>query len=155
MEKNQHPCSHAKLIALMAAALLTATEESSIDGVALIAAPADLMEVTAGMFTDRGLPGGLIAGILRPFWQRRAGVPFRQLDPAESAKRLGVPLLVAQGELDARVPSAHARRIAENAGTDVLWIDGAAHKDILDREELHAALISFKWGSLWAAILWQ
>lgn len=125
------------------AALLTATEESSIDGVALIAAPADLMEVTAGMFTDRGLPGGLIAGILRPFWQRRAGVPFRQLDPAESAKRLGVPLLVAQGELDARVPSAHARRIAENAGTDVLWIDGAAHKDILDREELHAALISF------------
>lgn len=125
------------------AALLAATEGVPVSGVALIAAPADLMEVTAGMFSDRGLPGGLIAGALRPFWQRRAGVPFRELDPLESATDLGVPLLVTHGERDSRVPAAHARRIAESAGTEVIWIDGAEHKDILARPELHESLLAF------------
>jgi 8-oxo-dGTP diphosphatase len=125
------------------AALLAATDGSPVDGVVLIAAPADLMEVTAGMFSDRGLPGGLITGALRPFWQRRAGVPFRELDPASSAARLDAPLLVAHGEFDARVPSEHARRIADRADTEVLWIEGAEHKDILDRPELHEALLGF------------
>jgi 8-oxo-dGTP diphosphatase len=54
-----------------------------------------------------------------------------------------IPILVVQGELDARVPAEHARRIAENAGTEVMWIKDAAHKDILDRPELHEALRSF------------
>ena len=110
---------------------------------ALVAAPADLFEVTAGMFTDRGLPGNLMTRVLRPFWQRRAGEPFAGLDPAARAAELEIPILVVQGELDARVPAEHARRIAQSAATDVLWIEGAAHKDILDRPELHDALLSF------------
>jgi len=125
------------------AALLAATDGAPVAGVALIAAPADLMEVTAGMFSDRGLPGGLITSALRPFWQRRAGVPFRDLDPVESAGVLGVPLLVTHGERDARVPAAHADRLAASAGTDVVWIGGAEHKDILARPELHEALLAF------------
>jgi 8-oxo-dGTP diphosphatase len=125
------------------AALLVAAAGAPVDGIALIAAPADLMEVTAGMFSDRGLPGGLLTGVLRPFWQRRAGVPFRDLDPAEGARRLQLPLLVVHGDRDARVPAEHARRLAENAGTEVLWINGAEHKVILDRPELHEALIDF------------
>lgn len=125
------------------AALLAATDGAPVSGVALIAAPADLMEVTAGMFSDRGLPGGLIAGALRPFWQRRAGVPFRELDPVDGAAGLGVPLLVTHGERDARVPAAHARHIAKSAGTEVVWIEGAEHKDILTRPELHESLLDF------------
>ncbi|MCL7928065.1 MAG: alpha/beta fold hydrolase [marine benthic group bacterium] len=125
------------------AALLLGAAGAPVDGVILIAAPADLMEVTAGMFSDRGLPGGLLTGALRPFWQRRAGVPFRDLDPAAGARRLGLPLLVVHGDRDARVPAEHAMRLAENAGTEVLWIEGAEHKDILDRPELHEAMVAF------------
>jgi 8-oxo-dGTP diphosphatase len=125
------------------AALLAAATGAPVDAVALVAAPADLFEVTAGMLTDRGLPGNLMTRVLRPFWQRRAGEPFSGLDPAARAGELRIPILVVQGELDARVPAEHARRIADNAGTDVMWIDQAAHKDILDRPELHAALLSF------------
>ncbi|MEJ2481871.1 MAG: alpha/beta fold hydrolase [Gemmatimonadota bacterium] len=125
------------------AALLVAAAGAPVDGIALIAAPADLMEVTAGMLSDHGLPGGLLTGVLKPFWQRRAGVPFRDLDPAEGARRLQLPLLVVQGDQDARVPAEHALRLAGNAGTEVLWIGGAGHKDILDRPELHQALVEF------------
>ena len=125
------------------AALLVGDAGAPVDGIVLIAAPADLMEVTAGMFSDRGLPGGLLTGVLRPFWQRRAGVPFRELDPADGARRLQSPLLVVHGDRDARVPAEHARLLAENAGTEVLWVDGAEHKNILDRPELHEALVAF------------
>ena len=129
------------------AALLAAAAGAPIDAVALVAAPADLFEVTAGMFRDRGLPGGLMTRVLRPFWQRRAGEPFTGLDPAARAAELEIPILVVQGELDARVPAEHARRIAQNAATDVLWIEEAAHKDILDRPELHDALLAFLGGA--------
>lgn len=125
------------------AALLAAAMGAPVDAIALVAAPADLFEVTAGMFTDRGLPGTLITRVLRPFWQRRAGEPFSGLDPGARAAEVTVPLLVVQGELDARVPAEHADRIAANAGTEVVWIDQAAHKDILTRPELHDALLSF------------
>ncbi len=125
------------------AALLAAAKGAPVDAVAVVAAPADLFEVTAGMFRDRGLPGNLMTRVLRPFWQRRAGEPFAGLDPGQRASELGIPVLVVQGELDARVPAEHARRIARNAGTEVVWIEGAAHKDILDRAELHDALGSF------------
>jgi len=125
------------------AALLAAATGAPVDAVALVAAPADLFEVTAGMFTDRGLPGNLMTRVLRPFWQRRAGEPFAGLDPAAHATELDIPILVVQGELDSRVPAEHARRIAANAGTDVMWIEDAAHKDILDRSELHEALKTF------------
>jgi len=128
------------------AALLAAAAGAPVDAVALVAAPADLFEVTAGMFTDRGLPGNLMTRVLRPFWQRRAGEPFAGLDPAARTAELKIPILVVQGELDARVPAEHARRIAKNAATDVLWIEEAAHKDILDRPELHDALLSFLGG---------
>ncbi len=125
------------------AALLAAAAGAPVDSLALVAAPADLFEVTAGMFRDRGLPGNLMTRVLRPFWQRRAGEPFTGLDPAARAAELEMPILVVQGELDARVPAEHARRIAQNASTDVLWIEEAAHKDILDRPELHDALLAF------------
>jgi 8-oxo-dGTP diphosphatase len=125
------------------AALLAAAAGAPVDSLALVAAPADLFEVTAGMFRDRGLPGNLMTRVLRPFWQRRAGEPFTGLDPAARAAELEMPILVVQGELDARVPAEHARRIAQNASTDVLWIEEAAHKDILDRPELHDALLEF------------
>ena len=127
----------------VSAALLAAAAGAPIDAAAVVAAPADLFEVTAGMFTDRGLPGNLMTRVLRPFWQRRAGESFTGLNPAARAAELKIPILVVQGGLDARVPAEHARRIARSAATDVTWIDQAAHKDILDRSELHSALLSF------------
>jgi pimeloyl-ACP methyl ester carboxylesterase/ADP-ribose pyrophosphatase YjhB (NUDIX family) len=144
--RRRRPCAQIAVVGHSlggSAALLAAAMDAPIDAIALVAAPADLFEVTAGMFTDRGLPGNLITRVLRPFWQRRAGEPFSGLDPGARAAELTIPVLVVQGELDARVPAEHARRIAGNVGTEVVWIDQAAHKDILTRPELHDALLAF------------
>ncbi len=125
------------------AAILAAAAGAPLDGLAVIAAPADVFEVTAGMFSERGLPGSLITRVLRPFWQRRAGESFGGLNPGASAAGLAVPLFVAQGDRDHRVPASHAERLASAAGTQVRWIPGAGHKDVLTRPELAAELVRF------------
>lgn len=126
-----------------AAAILSASSGAAIDGIALVAAPADLEEVTAGMISDRGLPGRLVTRVLRPFWERRAGARFVDLDPEARGAELRMPVLVAFGDRDLRVPPEHARRLAASTGGELLEIPGAEHKDVLARPELHAALARF------------
>jgi len=126
-----------------AAAILVASAGGPIDGIALVAAPADLEEVTAGMLSDRGLPGGLVTRVLRPFWERRAGARFVDLDPEARGAELRRPVLVAFGDRDERVPADHARRLAAATGGELVEIPGAGHKDILARPELHAVLERF------------
>lgn len=129
-----------------AAAILAASSGEPIDGIALVAAPADLEEVTAGMLSDRGLPGRFVTRVLRPFWERRAGARFADLDPEARGAELRCPVLVAYGDRDGRVPVAHARRLAAATGGDLVEIPRAGHKDILGRSELHAALERFLLG---------
>lgn len=126
-----------------AAAILAVAAGEPADGIALVAAPADLFEATAGMISDRGLPGGLVTRVLRPFWERRAGARFSDLDPEARGRELDVPVLVAFGDRDHRVPTAHARRLAMATGGEAVEIAGAGHKDILARPELHATLVRF------------
>jgi mutator protein MutT len=126
-----------------AAAVLAASSGVPIDAIALVAAPADLEEVTAGMISDRGLPGRLVTRVLRPFWERRAGARFADMDPEVRGTELRSPVLVAFGDRDERVPPRHARRMARATGGDLVRIPGAGHKDILARPELHAALERF------------
>jgi uncharacterized protein len=126
-----------------AAAILAAASGETVEGIALVAAPADLFEVTAGMISDRGLPGRLVTRVLRPFWERRAGARFADLDPEARARELRLPVLVAYGDRDYRVPPSHARRLATATGGELAEIAGAGHKDILARPELHDALVRF------------
>ena len=129
-----------------AAAILAKAKGAPIDALALVAAPANLFEVTAGVFSDRGLPGGLLVRLFQPSWRLRAGESFRYLDPEARARDLAgsVPITIIQGDLDTRVPPADATRLAEATGVGAaVTIEGAAHKDILTNPATHTELLRF------------
>jgi len=56
-----------------AGAVLSVAEGAPVDGLVLIATPADVLAVTAEFLSDHGLPGRLIVNVCRPFFWRRVG----------------------------------------------------------------------------------
>ncbi len=128
-----------------AAAILAKFKGAPIDALALVAVPANLFEVSAGFFSDRGLPGGLMVKLFQPSWRLRAGEPFRHLDPEARARDLAgsVPITIIQGDLDTRVRPAAAARLAEATGAEVVTIEGAAHRDVLTNQATHTELLRF------------
>jgi pimeloyl-ACP methyl ester carboxylesterase len=129
-----------------AAAILARSRGAEFDGLALIAAPADLFAVTAGFFSDRGLPGQFLVRLFHPSWRLRAGESFRDLDPEARAGELAsdsIPVTIVQGGRDTRVPPDHADRLGHAAGVPVLTVAEAAHRDVLTHPDTHAELIRF------------
>ena len=128
-----------------AAGILACVKGAPIDALALVAAPADLFEATAGFFSDRGLPGDFLVRLFHPSWRLRAGESFRGLDPEARAAELpeGLPVTIIQGEEDTRCPPDHARRLARAAGADIVYVPGAAHRDILTHAATHRELLRF------------
>ncbi len=126
-----------------AAGVLAAAEGAPIDGLVLIASPADVLRVTAEFLTDRGYPGGLMVSILRPFWWLRVGGTFRSLTPSRRIRELDVPILIIQPENDERVHREHADRLAEGAGLPYHLIEGRQHTDVLVAPETLRLLEGF------------
>jgi pimeloyl-ACP methyl ester carboxylesterase len=128
-----------------AAGILACARGAPIDGLALMAAPADLFETTASFFSDRGLPGGFLTRLFHPSWRLRAGESFRGLDPEARARELGesLPVTIVQGGQDTRVPPAQAQRLARALGTAVVLVPDAGHRDILTAAPAHDELIRF------------
>jgi len=118
-----------------AAAVLAAAEGAPVDGLVLIAAPADILAVTAEYLTDRGLPGSLMVTVLRPFWWRRVGGSFRPLTPSRRIGEVRVPILMIQPEHDMRVHRHHAERLTAAAGIDYHLVGGREHTDVLGAPE--------------------
>jgi uncharacterized protein len=118
-----------------AAAVLAAAERAPVDALVLIAAPADILRVTAEFLTDRGLPGGLLVNVLRPFFWRRVGGSFLPLTPSRRIRELDLPILLIQPEHDTRVEREHARHLAEAAGIDMHLIRDREHTDVLSAPE--------------------
>lgn len=118
-----------------AGAVLAAADGARVDALALIAAPADVMQVTAEYLRDQGLPGDVIVRFFRPFFWRRIGSTFRELTPSRRIAELDIPLLILQPEQDQRVARAHAKRLAEAAGQPYVLIPGAEHTDVLEHPE--------------------
>jgi len=125
------------------AAILAVAEGAPVEGLVTIAAPADLWEVWARHFDQRGLPGRWIVRVLSPFWALRAGVPFHTLRPEERVTEVGVPLLILHGSMDESVPPDHARVLAREAGIEPLMMDGEGHNDLLGREALQGSVVDF------------
>lgn len=128
-----------------AAGILACVRGAPVDGLALVAAPANLFEATASFFSDRGLPGGFLTRLFHPSWRLRAGESFRYLDPEARAAELpeGLPITIVQGGRDTRCPPAHAERLAKATGAEVVPIPEAAHRDILTHPATHRELLRF------------
>jgi pimeloyl-ACP methyl ester carboxylesterase len=119
-----------------AASVLAAVSGATVAGVLAMAAPADLLEVTAGYLTDRGLPGPLIVRLCLPSWRVRAGESLSRLNPQERVGELRVPLVVIHGSEDGRVPLEHARRLAELGGGRLRIVQGGGHSDLVRDPEV-------------------
>lgn len=118
-----------------AAGVLAAADGAPIDGLVLIAAPADVIRVTAEFLTDKGMPGGLLVNLLRPFFWRRVGGSFLPLTPSRRIRELDLPILLIQPENDTRVERDHARDLAEAAGLEIQLIRNREHTDVLSAPE--------------------
>ena len=117
-----------------AASVLAAVEGAPVAALMLIAAPADIVEITAEYLTAKGMPGRLMATVLRPFWWWRLGGTFVPHSPVRRIRELDVPVLVIQPEHDQRVHRAHAERLAGAAGVDLHVVPGCEHTDVLAAE---------------------
>lgn len=124
-----------------AASILATVEDALAAGIVLVAAPADVLDATARYLGERGLPGRALVLVLKPFWDRLIGEPYRRLIPAGRAVELSVPVLVIHPELDERVTLDEAHRLAEAAGSEVEVLEGADHRDVLhDSRTAHLIL---------------
>jgi alpha-beta hydrolase superfamily lysophospholipase len=118
-----------------AGGVLAVADGAPVDGLVLIAAPSDVLRVTAEFLTDKGLPGDLLVTILRPFFWRRVGSSFRGLTPSRRIAEVDVPVLIIQPENDARVYRAHAERLSAARGEPYRLVEGYEHTDILEAPE--------------------
>ncbi len=114
-----------------AAGILAAAGGAPIDGLVLIAAPADVPRVTAEFLTDQGMPGTLLVTLLRPFWWLRLRSTFRSLTPWRRIREVDVPMILIQPEHDGRVLRHHADQLAEASGVEYRLVRGREHTDVL------------------------
>ncbi len=126
-----------------AAAVLAAEAGAPVHGIVTIAAPADVLEVTAEYLRDRGLPGGVLVVALLPFWWPRVGGTFREFVPERKIGLVRQPVLVIQPESDRRVGLEHAERLAKAAGVPVHLIAGAGHTNVLSHPETLGRIVAF------------
>lgn len=117
------------------AGVLAAADGAPIDGLILVAAPADVLHVTAEFLSDQGLPGGLIVNVLRPFFWHRVRGSFRPLTPSRRIRELDLPILIIQPENDQRVIRRHAERLSEASGLSYHLIKDREHTDVLAAPE--------------------
>ena len=126
-----------------AASILAAEMGAPIDGVVTVASPANVLEVTADYLRDKGLPGGLMVWLLRPFWWLRVGGTFRNLIPERKVVGLRQPLLLIHPENDRRVSVDHVRRLARASGVGARVIPDAGHTDVLSHPETLGRVLDF------------
>ena len=114
-----------------AAGILAAADGAPINGLVLIAAPADVPRVTAEFLTDQGMPGSLLVSLLRPFWCLRLRSSFRSLTPWRRIREVHVPMMLIQPEHDSRVLRHHADQLTEASGVQYRLVRGREHTDVL------------------------
>jgi alpha-beta hydrolase superfamily lysophospholipase len=129
-----------------AASVLAAAEGARFAALVLIAAPADVVEITAEYLTARGMPGALMATVLRPFWWWRLGGTFVPHSPVRRIGELDIPVLIIQPEHDQRVHRTHAERLAEAAGVEYHLVRDREHTDVLGAAETVRLVTSFAEG---------
>ncbi|MBM4183495.1 MAG: alpha/beta hydrolase [Gemmatimonadetes bacterium] len=126
-----------------AASVLAVAEGAKVAGLVLIATPSDVLRITAEAFSQRGLPGGLMVKVLRPFWWWRLGGTFRPHSVTRRIRELRRPTLILHPENDARVSREHAERLSQAAGIPYRLMPGSAHTDVLSAPMTAAVVKEF------------
>ena len=119
-----------------AGSILAAADGARISGLLTVAAPYHLYDSIVAYLNDRGLPGGLIVPLLRPFWRIRVGVPEGDIHPGKAVERLRIPIRVVHPDHDTRVVPSEGVALAKAAGVEMVSIQGAGHTDVLERPQL-------------------
>ncbi len=114
-----------------AASVLAAAEGARVAAIVLIATPADVPQITAEYLSAKGMPGGFLVAVLRPFWWWRIGGTFGPHSPARRIRELKMPILIIQPEHDQRVRRLHAERLAAAAGVEYHLVPEREHTDVL------------------------
>ena len=126
-----------------AAGVVAAADGAPIDGLVLIAAPSDVLKITAEYLVDHGMPGNLMTLIFRPFWWPKVGGTFKRLTPRHRISEVDVPILMIQPELDLRVDRSHADRLAAAGGLEYHLIPNREHTDVLTAPETYRLVEDF------------
>lgn len=126
-----------------AGSILAAADGARISGLLTVAAPYHVYDTIIGYLNDRGLPGGLIVPLMRPFWRLRIGVPESAIHPGKAAERLRIPLRIVHPDRDTRVVPSEGAALARAAGVELRSIAGAGHTDVLKHPELGEEIARF------------
>ncbi len=126
-----------------AASILAAAAGAPVDGIAIVASPADLVEMTVEYLNEGWLPAALLGPLIVPILWMRAGGNRDELVPERRMAAVTVPSIVIHPEHDKRVPLRHARLLADLADCELRIIPGAGHVDILQHPGLHEAVVEF------------
>ncbi len=126
-----------------AAGVLAVAAGAPVEGLVLVASPADVLAATAAYLNDKGFPGDFMVVALRPFWWWRLRGTFRHLVPERKIGALRVPILILQPEEDHRVDRDQATRLARRAGRPLHVIPGSGHNSILGASAAHRLVLEF------------
>ncbi|MCL6708123.1 alpha/beta fold hydrolase [Pseudomonas sp. R2.Fl] len=110
---------------------------------AVIGAPSEIIEVFRDFSAMLRL-SPVVQHRLVAHAERVAGIPLRDFDTIDVARRLGRPMLVVHAEDDKEVGAHHARRY-DGLGDHVrlLWANGHGHRRIVSAPEVIEAVAGF------------
>ena len=126
-----------------AASILAAAAGAPVDGIAIVASPADLVEMTVEYLNTGLMPGAVVRALIVPLLWMRAGGNRDEFVPERRIADVSMPSIVIHPERDKRVPLRHARRLAELADCELRVIPDAGHLNILQHPGLHEAVVEF------------
>jgi uncharacterized protein len=115
-------------------AYVSAARDPRWKALVVVAAPLGPMEATKLYLDSKGLPGGLLAGIVRRSFMREVGVDPDDYEGPRNLARVRVPVLIVHGEDDEVVPVSHGEGLAaavpDGLGT-LLRVPGAGHNELM------------------------
>jgi uncharacterized protein len=111
-------------------AYVSASRDATWSAVALVSVPMGPLEASRLYLDRKGLPGGLLAALLRRSLTRLLSVDPASFSGAACLPNVRAPALIVHGTDDAVVPIAHAHALASAAQggeREALWVAGAGH----------------------------
>ncbi len=134
-----------------ASALLAAAEDQRVGAVVSLSAFSDPVEVTRWALRGLHLPRGPFLKMVVRVLMGWMDCPPERVTPAAQIRRINVPILLAHGARDSRIPATELDSLAsaaDPARLTRLLVAGHGHRSLIKSTELAEALPVFLWSSL-------